>query len=72
MFGTSGRNSGSSPYWNEISFTATGAAETMRRLDDIDARLDAMLWRLDELENRICALIAQEQAKNAAAIQSES
>ena len=59
-------------FWNEISFTATGATETVRRLDDIDARLEAMLWRLDELENRVCALLAQEQAKNAAAIQSES
>jgi hypothetical protein len=40
-------------YWNEISFTETGAAETVRRLDAIDARLDAYFWRLDEIETRL-------------------
>jgi hypothetical protein len=52
-------------YWNEISFAATGAAETVRRLDDVNARLDAMFLRLEEIENRLCELIAQEQRRNA-------
>ena len=59
-------------YWNEISFTATGPAEMMRRFNNIDRRIDALMLRLEEIENRLCELIAQEQAKNGAAIQSES
>jgi hypothetical protein len=55
-------------YWNEISFTATGAAEPVRRLDAIDRRLDAMFWRLEEFENRVAEL---ERKKNAAAVQSK-
>ena len=56
-------------YWNEISFTATGAAETVRRLDSIDARIDAILWRLEEIEYRLSEL---ERISNVAALQSES
>jgi hypothetical protein len=59
-------------YWNEISFTATGAAETVRQLNSINRRLDAMYLRIEEIEERLCELIAQEQQRDAAKIQSES
>jgi hypothetical protein len=46
-------------YWNEINFTETGAREFVRRLDAIDARLDAIVWQLDEHETRITATTAR-------------
>ncbi|HEY2245253.1 MAG TPA: hypothetical protein VGH47_13730 [Xanthobacteraceae bacterium] len=46
IYATAGDN-----YWNEISFTATGAAETIRRLDAIVQRLEDVENRLFELQN---------------------
>jgi hypothetical protein len=38
--------------WNEIFFTATGAAEVTRRLERIERQLEAMAWRIEEIESR--------------------
>jgi hypothetical protein len=57
-------------YWNEISFAATGEKETLRQLNSINRRLDAMYLRIEEIEERLCELIAQEQERDAAKIRS--
>jgi hypothetical protein len=57
IYATTGDN-----YWNEIFFTATGAAETVRRLE-------AMFWRIEELEARLFEL-ERSQLQHAATVQS--
>ena len=57
IYATTGDN-----YWNEIFFTATGAAETVRRLE-------AIFWRIEELEARLFEL-ERSQPQHAATVQS--
>jgi hypothetical protein len=54
-------------YWNEITFTETGALEIVRRFEAMEARLEAYFVRLDAIENLLCE---ERKSRDAAEIQS--